>query len=327
MKRQFEERRFMKERSGKRYRIYLSVAVLSAVLLSGCGEMENGSGQDREEAGKVKVEAYEAPKIGNEMQKKVSAGENAYEITDGNLYGRGYNTKGQLGLGKTDAGEVCYTEPVLIAETVVHVDAFHDTVIFINEQKELYGFGESWYGQLGTPVDESVSGGYISIVTEPSLIADDVIYAELGAGFTMFLKEDGGLYMLGDNQNGQLGDGTAKPVRADRFITDAVLYSSEPVFVMDNVKYIAHGDYTAAAITGAGDLWIWGDNSFGEIGNGRKGNGLPSVSDDVVSKPYLVMKKVKSVRFDEHTVYASGSDDAVYAWGEEYSASPEKLEE
>ncbi len=39
------------------------------------------------------------------------------------------------------------------------------------------------------------------------------------------------------------------------------------------------------------------------------------------------MKEVKSVRFTEHTVYASGVDDVVYVWGEEYSASPEKLEE
>lgn len=47
MKRQLKERQFMEERSGKRYRIYLPVVILSVVLLSGCGRMEKGSGQDR----------------------------------------------------------------------------------------------------------------------------------------------------------------------------------------------------------------------------------------------------------------------------------------
>lgn len=302
--------------------------ILTALLSAGCSKEKQADEQSQEEEpGEVKIELLEHPEIVNEMQTKVSLGSiYQYEIIDGDLYGLGDNAKGQLGFGKTDPEEVYYTEPVLIAENVIHVDAYNSTVIFITDKKELYGLGESIWGQLGTPVDEDKSDGHICIVTEPLFIADHVVYAELGNESAAFLKEDGSLYMLGNNRNGQLGDGTAKPVRAERFNTDAVLYSSEPVFVMDNVKFIAHGDYTMAAITGAGDLWMWGDNSNGLIGNGRRGNGLPTVSDDVVSEPYLTLKRIKKVRFDENTVYAEKFDGEMYAWGEEYGAWPEKVE-
>lgn len=102
----------------------------------------------------------------------------------------------------------------------------------------------------------------------------DVQYAVTSNNFIMVLLKNEKLYILGDNANGQLGDGSAKPVREDCYSLGITPYSSEPIFVFDYVKFIASGSYTAAAITKTGDLWIWGDNSYGQIGNGRKGNVL-----------------------------------------------------
>ena len=314
-------------------KIMITLSIVSILALGGCSGTGQGELQREEEqvpAGEVKVEPFVSPEIANTMQTEAYMNGDGigtrFEITDGNLYGRGGNTCGQLGLGKTDPEEVNYADPVLIAEHVIHVDSSHGCVIYITEKKELYGLGKSCNGQLGTAVDESRTEGNVSIVTKPLLIADQVAYAEVSAGSTMFLKEDGSLYMLGDNQNGQLGDGTAKPVRARRILTDAVLYTSEPFLVMDNVKFISLGDYTAAAISGPGDLWLWGDNSCGQVGNGRKGNGLPSVSDDVVSSPYLAMKKAKSVSIRGNAVTAVDFSGKEYVWGEGYGAWPKEAE-
>ena len=95
---------------------------------------------------------------------------------------------------------------------------------------------------------------------------------------------------------------------------------------MDDIAYISADHYTAAAISKKGDLWIWGDNSFGEIGNSRCGNGIPSVSTDVVSEPYLVLKKMKEVWFEDYTVYAMSFQDEEYIWGKNASATPTSAE-
>ncbi len=94
---------------------------------------------------------------------------------------------------------------------------------------------------------------------------------------------------------------------------------------MDDIAFIAVDVYTAAAISKKGDLWIWGDNSFGEIGNRRHGNGLPSVSIDVVSEPYLALKQIKEVRFEDFTVYAVDFQDQEYSRGKNATAFPKPV--
>lgn len=131
---------------------------------------------------------------------------------------------------------------------------------------------------------------------------------------------------MGDNLNGELGNGTARPVRNEWYAEEGTVYSSEPVHVMDDIAFISADYYTAAAISKKGDLWMLGDNSFGEIGNSRRGNGMPSVSTDVVSEPYLVLKKIKEVRFEDFTVCAVTFQNQEYIWGKNAVATPKSAE-
>lgn len=86
------------------------------------------------------------------------------------------------------------------------------------------------------------------------------------------------------------------------------------------------GLFTLAAISENGELYMWGDNSFGEIGNGKRGNGLPTISECYTSKPYLVKKNIKDVRFEDSTVYATNYWDEVYVWGQNRGSKPKKAE-
>ena len=210
---------------------------------------------------------------------------------------------------------------------MIHVDASNNgTVVYITENGELYGIGNNSSGQLGQSIEGKNRLSDEVNISTPVLIATEVRYALVGINFTMYLTEDDKLYVLGNNANGQLGNGEAKPVRGERYTSDTTPYSAEPVLVMENVRYIDCGLYNLAAITKRGDLYMWGDNSFGEIGNGRVGNKMPTAAIDVVSEPYLVMKNIRKVTIEEFTVYAETMQGEVYTWGDSV-AFPKKVEE
>lgn len=279
----------------------------------------------RKEKEENEPKTTETSLVYNEYQTKKSA-INYYKIKDGILYGRGRNTEGQLGLGKVDPLELEYNYDVEIAKNVIHVDASNNgTVVYITENGELYGIGNNSSGQLGQSIEGKNRLSDEVNISSPVLIATEVRYALVGINFTMYLTEDDKLYVLGDNANGQLGNGEAKPVMAGRYTSDTTPYSAEPVLVMENVCYIDCGLYNLAAITKRGDLYMWGDNSFGEIGNGRVGNEMPTASIDVVSEPYLVMKNIQKVTIEEHTIYAETMQGEVYTWGD-CVVEPKKVE-
>ena len=95
----------------------------------------------------------------------------------------------------------------------------------------------------------------------------------LGYVHSAAIKSDGSLWTWGNNDAGQLGDGTT----TDR---------STPVKVMDNVAAVSLGFYHSAAIKSDGSLWIWGVNGYGQLGDGTTTNR---------STPVKVMDNVAAV--------------------------------
>jgi alpha-tubulin suppressor-like RCC1 family protein len=74
----------------------------------------------------------------------------------------------------------------------------------------------------------------------------------------MALKSDGTLWTWGWNIYGELGNGT--------YTT-----SNMPVQVSDLsgvTSSFGGGVYHSVALKGDGTVWTWGDNSFGQLGNG-----------------------------------------------------------
>lgn len=76
-------------------------------------------------------------------------------------------------------------------------------------------------------------------------IMDNIKKYQEWLGVSAALKNDGTLWMWGDNNYGVIGNGTREAVR-------------EPYNVMSNVKSIATDSSTAFALDISGDLWFWG---------------------------------------------------------------------
>lgn len=84
---------------------------------------------------------------------------------------------------------------------------------------------------------------------------------EVAAGYvhTCARKTDGTLWCWGDDLLGQVGDGTAGSPRLSPLQVTALGTS---------VAEVAAGTYNTCARKTDGTLWCWGDNQFGQIGDG-----------------------------------------------------------
>ena len=168
---------------------------------------------------------------------------------DGSLYTWGWNKYGQLGNGKSGESEL-EAEPVKIMDNVRYASTFDSHSAAITEDGSLYMWGCNDFGQIGNG-----KSGENEIQTEPVKIMDNVKYVSLGMNFSAAITEDGSLYMWGENDSGQLGNGK----------TGLDTSSDVPVKIMDNVKSVSLGNGHSGALTEDGELYMWGSNAFNNI--------------------------------------------------------------
>ncbi|XP_074714642.1 X-linked retinitis pigmentosa GTPase regulator isoform X2 [Strix uralensis] len=98
---------------------------------------------------------------------------------------------------------------------------------------KLYMFGSNNWGQLGL--------GSKNTVSKPTCV-----------------KEKGNMYAAGGNSEGQLGLGDTE----ERTTFNLIKFFTN----QHKIKQLAAGSYTSAAVTEDGQLFVWGDNSEGQIG-------------------------------------------------------------
>ena len=203
------------------------------------------------------------------MENVVQVAEGGYHTlavkADGSLWAWGYNYYGQLGDGTTDKK----ISPVKIMDNVVQVAAGYSHTLVVKTDGSLWAWGYNSDGQLG----DGTSGSDNNKAT-PVKIMDNVVQVAAGRYHTLAIKADGSLWAWGYNYYGQLGDGTSG---SDNNKTT-------PVKIMDNVAQVAAGEYSTFAIKEDGSLWAWGNNSYGQIGDGtaRSKNIPVKVMEDVI---------------------------------------------
>ena len=208
----------------------------------------------------------------------ISAGTNHSMAIDsaGNLWAWGWNNRGQLGNGNNTGSNI----PINITgafggATIESILAGGSHSMAIDSAGNLWAWGWNNMGQLGTggacccdssniPINitELHNGTDFGGATIESIAAGGCCCT----GFSMAIDSAGNLWAWGGNYNGKLGNGNNTGSNIPINITE--LHNGTD-FGSATIGSISTGYNHSMAIDSAGNLWAWGDNIRGQLGNGK----------------------------------------------------------
>ena len=136
---------------------------------------------------------------------------------------------------------------------------------------------------------------YLNPIDEMSQIVE--VLAEDGSVFA--IDDNKVLWSWGTNWNGQLGDGTMNSRSTPKKImVDVIKIFSSHEHIFENKSLYA--------IKSDGTLWSWGNNKYGQLGDGTTTNR---------SRPVKVLENVTSVTANDDSTFAITTDGSLWSWG------------
>ncbi|MCI5604802.1 MAG: hypothetical protein MR413_04020, partial [Clostridia bacterium] len=99
--------------------------------------------------------------------------------------------------------------------------------------------------------------------TEPMVVAGDK--------FSVALKSDGTVWTWGDNESGQLGNGTMGEGTSQYAPVQVVGAEGSTKAVLEKIVAVSAGNSHAVALSYDGTVYTWGSNVYGQLGNGNNG--------------------------------------------------------
>lgn len=155
-------------------------------------------------------------------------------------------------------------------------------------------WGENNRGQLGD--------GTVLPKLGPTLVSGNHTFTSLGRfggnedDHKCAIETNGSLWCWGENQFGEIGDGTSG---IDRLI---------PTLVGNGYKFSAQGDRASCAITVTGIAQCWGENTTGRIGDG-------TVVSKSVPTPVTTTQTFVAIGVGQLHVCAMNADGVAFCWG------------
>ncbi|MBV7333893.1 hypothetical protein KFU94_37805 [Chloroflexi bacterium TSY] len=254
----------------------------------------NGRGQLGDGSAPFRSIPVDVSSLTNSVTMLVAGWDHACALTNtGGVKCWGYNEYGQLGNGTTtDSSTPVDVSGLTSGVTAITTGWNHSCALTTGEGVKCWGKNDS--GQLG---DDTTTNRSIPVGVSGLTSGVDAISA--GENHTCALTNGGGVKCWGENGSRQLGDGT--PV--DRRIpTDVTGLTSS----VDKIS--AGGSHSCAMIIG-GSAKCWGENGFGQLGNGT------TVSSSTPVDVSGLTNGIKMIATGWQHTCAVTNDDGVKCWG------------
>ena len=176
---------------------------------------------------------------------------------DGTLWACGYNGTWS-GLGTNSSTQYGVTSLVQVGtgSNWAQISASNTYAMALQSNGTLWGWGNNSYGQLG---NNSFSG--LQNISSPVQIGNLSTWTSIfaGSGPSTIGLQNNAMFAFGANTTGQLGQGNtinySSPVQIGPSTTGSNYWTN-----------LATGVYTTIAIQSPGTLWVWGNNSYGQLG-------------------------------------------------------------
>jgi alpha-tubulin suppressor-like RCC1 family protein len=170
----------------------------------------------------------------------------------------GFNEFGQLGNGSTTSAD----EPVAVSglSGLKAISGGQQFALALLGSGKVDAWGSEEFGQLGNGVSGEKKQSDTPVEVKGLTKSATAISA--GGFHSLALLEGGTAEAWGDNDMGQVGNGTTTSP-----VTEAVAVKE-----LSGVKSVAAGDVHSLALLTTGLVEAWGDNAFGELGNGTTTN-------------------------------------------------------
>uniref|UniRef100_A0A182QQ89 RCC1-like domain-containing protein n=1 Tax=Anopheles farauti TaxID=69004 RepID=A0A182QQ89_9DIPT len=185
----------------------------------------------------------------------------------GRVFTCGWSDDGQAGQGRYGLiDEPGPAEGDIKGERIVKVSSSCDTVLAINDKGELFGWGNSEYGQLGEVAQDNPqinTPRQLPFTRECGKIVD----VAAAGSYCLILNDHGDVFAWG---YGILGFGPDVQHRPTPTRIPAALFGRNEFNPNARVVSIASGITHSAAVNDQQDVYMWGHNRYACLGLGHK---------------------------------------------------------
>ncbi len=261
------------------------------------------------------------------MARVIAAGtvHTALVRADGQAFAWGRHDRGQL--ARTAAVGTCPTAepcaPSLVTSSfstgggAIQVAGLGRASALLRADGTIRAWGDNNYGVLGTGTSNGQTPRLQTVEVSAGVPLANVVHL-IGAEYAMYaVLADGTVWSWGNGGSGRLGNNSSSTRTRAVQVRSASAASNTGPPLVDVIDVAAH-DEGAFALDASGVAWSWGDNDYGELGDGTcctsRHWAQPVLRSAGVSLDQVV--NVAALGADGEEGFAVRSDGTIYAWGE-----------